>query len=189
MCMPLLAAAGASAAAASSAALMIQGVSAAASAVGAIASAQKQNQAYAQNAQSAKDAYFLKTKQANLRIRQEAEQASMQKQDADLRAMKAQSSANAAAASAGVQGADVERLINDFERSEGMLTSRIDQRLEGMQAQNEMDKLAFQSEAQNRINSMQPVSFAETLFKTVEPLAGFAIDYADTKARWADLEN
>ena len=190
MCVPLLAGAlGASAAAASTAALTIQGISAAASAVGAIASAKKQNDAVAANARSAKDAYFLKTKQANLRIRQEQEQATMQKQDADLRAMKAQSSASAAAAGAGVQGADVDRLINDFERSEGVLSSRIDQRLDGMQAQNEMDKLAFQSEAQNRINSMQPVGFAETLFKVVEPIAGFGIDYADTKARWADLEN
>ena len=45
---------------------------------------------------------------------------------------------------------------------EGVLTDRISQRLEGMQQQNEMDKLAFQSEANNRINSMQPQSFAET---------------------------
>ena len=54
--------------------------------------------------------------------------------------------------------------------------------------QNEMDKLAFQSEANNRINSMQPQSFAETLFNVVEPLAGFGLDYYDTQSRMADLE-
>ena len=50
-----------------------------------------------------------------------------------------------------------------------------------------MDKLAFQSEAQNRINSMQPESFAETLFNVVEPVAGFGIDYYDTQARLASV--
>ena len=83
----------------------------------------------------------------------------------------------------------MDRLLNDFERSEGVLADRIEQRLEGMQQQAEMNKLGFQSEAQNRINSMQPIGFAETLFNVVEPIAGFAVNYADTTARYADLEN
>jgi len=183
------AAAAGTAAAASSATLAIQGISAGAKAIGAIGAAQAQNRAYVQNAQAAKDTYFIKSKQANLRILQEQTQASQQKMDADLKAMRSQSTASAAAAASGVQGVDVDRLINDFERSEGVLADRINQRLEGMQAQNEMQKLAFQSEAQNRINSMQPANFAETLFNVVEPIAGFGIDYMSEKARLADLEN
>lgn len=191
MCEPttLLTAAGMSAQTASTASLAIKGISAMASVAGTIDQANKQNEAVARNAAAAKDAYFMKTKQANLRIRQEQIQASQQKRDADLKAMRSQSTASAAAAGAGVQGVDVERLINDFERSEGLLASRVDQRLEGMQAQNQVEQLAFQSEALNRINSMQPVGFAETLFKVVEPLAGFGIDYMETKSRYADLEN
>ena len=175
--------------AASSSALAIQGISAAASGVGALAGAAAQNKAAAQNAQSAKDAYFLKTKQANLNIMQEQTQASQQKRDGDLKAMKAQGTAMAAAGGSGVQGVNIGQLLNDFERSEGVLTDRISQRLESMQSQNEMQKLAFQSEAMNRINSMQPQGFAETLFNVAEPLAGFGIDYYDTQARLADLEN
>ena len=57
-----------------------------------------------------------------------------------------------------------------------------------MQAQNEMNKLAYQTEAQNRINSMQPVGFAETLFNVVEPIAGFGLDYMDETNRLASLE-
>lgn len=182
-------AAAGTAAAASSATLAIQGISAGAKVLGAVGAAQAKNKAAAQNAQAAKDAYFIKSKQANLRILQEQTQASQQKQDADLKAMRSQSTASAAAAGSGVQGVDVDRLINDFERSEGVLADRINQRLEGMQAQNEMQKLAFQSEAQNRINSMQPANFAETLFNVVEPIAGFGIDYMSEKARLADLEN
>jgi len=173
------------AAAASSSALAIQGLTAGAKAVGALAGVAAQNKAAAQNAQSAKDAYFLKSKQSNLRILQEQTQASMQKQDADLKALKSQGTAMAAAGGAGVQGANVDQLINDFERSEGVMASRISQKLEAMQAQNEVNKLGYQTEAQNRINSMQPVGFAETLFKVAEPIAGFGLDYYDSKSRLA----
>jgi len=174
--------------AASTMATGMTALSAGASSVSALAGAAAQNKAANQNAQSAKDAYFLKTKQANLNIMQEQTQASQQKRDGDLKAMKAQGTAMAAAGGSGVQGVNIGQLLNDFERSEGVLTDRISQRLEGMQSQNEMQKLAFQSEAQNRINSMQPQGFAETLFNVAEPLAGFGIDYYDTQARLADLE-
>lgn len=173
------------AAAASSSALAIQGLTAGAKAVGALAGVAAQNKAAAQNAQSAKDAYFLKSKQSNLRILQEQTQASMQKQDADLKALKSQGTAMAAAGGAGVQGANIDQLINDFERSEGVMADRISQKLESMQAQNEVNKLGYQTEAQNRINSMQPVGFAETLFKVAEPIAGFGLDYYDSKSRLA----
>ena len=197
MCAPLLAAmgVGGTAAAAGTAAamsqsmLMIKGISTAASVAGNFAAANARNQQVAANAAAAKDAYFIKSKQQNLRLLQEQNQATEQKMDADLKAMKAQSTASAAAAASGVQGVDVDRLINDFERSEGVLTGRIQARLEGMQAQNEMDKLAFQSEAQNRINSLQPVGWAETLFKVAEPIAGFGLDYYDEKSRLASLED
>ena len=176
------------AAAVSSSALAIQGITAGAKVFGALGAANAQNKAAAQNARSAKDAYFLKSKQSNLRILQEQNQASMQKQDADLKAMKAQGTAIAAAGGSGVQGVNVDQLINDFERSEGVLSDRISNQLEGMQSQNEMQKLAFQSEAQNRINSMQPQGFAETLFNVVEPIAGFGLDYYDNANRLASLE-
>ena len=173
--------------AASTMATGMTALSAGASATSALAGAAAQNKAAQQNAQSAKDAYFLKTKQANLNIMQEQTQASQRKRDGDLKAMKAQGTAMAAAGGSGVQGVNIGQLLNDFERSEGVLTDRISQRLEGMQSQNEMQKLAFQSEAQNRINSMQPQGFAETLFNVAEPLAGFGIDYYDTQARLADI--
>jgi hypothetical protein len=191
MCPPLIAAlapAAGAAGAASGMSLAIQGISAIGSAVSTISAANKQNEAVAQNAQSAKDAYFMKTRQANLRVLQEQNKASEMKQDADLKALKSQGTAIAAAAGGGVQGANVDQLINDFERSEGVLSARTDSQLKGMQAQNEMEKLAFQSEATNRINSMQPVGFAETLFKVAAPIAGFGIDYYDTKARYASID-
>ena len=112
----------------------------------------------------------------------------MQKQDADLKALKAQGTAIAAAAGAGVQGRNVDELVNDFERSEGVLASRIDQKLEDNIAQSEMTKLAFQSEANSRIRSMQPVGMAEQMFGLIEPIAGFGLDYMDSKSRLASVE-
>ena len=134
-------------------------------------------------AKATKDAYFIKSKQSNLRLLQEQNKASEIKQDADLKAMKAQGTALAVAGGSGVQGRNVDQLINDFERSEGVMTARVDSQLRGMQAQNEMDKLAFQSEAQNRINSNPPPSFAESLFAVAEPLANYKLDMDEKNAQ------
>ena len=134
-------------------------------------------------AKASKDAYFIKTKQSNLRLLQEQNKASEIKQDADLKSLKAQGTALAVAAGSGVQGRNVDQLINDFERSEGVMTARVDSQLRGMQAQNEMDKLAFQSEAQNRINSNPPPSFAESLFAVAEPLANYKLDMDEKNAQ------
>jgi hypothetical protein len=170
------------------ASLAISGAQAVAGAAANQDKANKHNAAVAQNNQSALDAYYLKSKQTNLREQQQLREASMQKQDADLKAMRAQGSALAAAGGAGVEGNNVAQLIEDFERSEGILTSRIDQKLEDTLQQNEMNKLGFQSEANNRINSMQPIGMSEQIFGIIEPLAGFGLDYFDTKSRLADVE-
>ena len=134
-------------------------------------------------ARASKDAYFMKSKQANLRLLQEQNKASESKQDADLKSLKAQGTALAVAGDSGVQGNNVSQLINDFERSEGVLTARVDRQLEGMQQQNEMDKLAFQSEAQNRINANPPPSFAESLFKVAAVAGGGYLDSQESKAQ------
>ena len=170
------------------ASLAISGAQAVAGAAANQDKANKHNAAVAQNNQSALDAYYLKSKQTNLREQQQLREASMQKQDADLKATKAQATALVAAAGAGVKGSNVAQLIEDFERSEGILTSRIDQKLEDTLQQNEMNKLGFQSEANNRINSMQPIGMSEQIFGIIEPLAGFGLDYFDTKSRLADVE-
>ena len=190
MCVPALAALAtpATAAAIATTALVIQGVSAVGQAAAAVDVAKKQNQAVVNNTRSAKDAYFLKTKQSNLRLRQEQSQALNQQMDADIKRQKAQATALAAAAGAGVQGVNVDQLINDFERSEGIYNSRVDERLEQLAAQTEMQNLGYQSEAISRINSQQPVGYAETLFGVAAPLADFGLSYFDTTARYADLD-
>lgn len=168
--------------------LAIQGATAAAGAAASIEKTNAQNQKYVDNTAASKDAYFLKTKQANLRVIQEQTQASQKSQDADLKAQRSQGTAIAAAAGAGVQGTNVAQLIDDFERSEGMMNDRITQNLENTQAQNEINKLGFQSEAINRINSVQPVGFAEAMFGVIEPLAEFGVEYAGYKADQKAIE-
>tara|TARA_B100000768_G_scaffold135698_1_gene126579 strand:+ start:458 stop:985 length:528 start_codon:yes stop_codon:yes gene_type:complete len=152
--------------------------------VGGVIMEQRKKEENAQRiAQESKDAYFMKSKQANLRVLQEQNKASETKQDADLKAMKSQGTALAVAGGSGVQGNNVSQLINDFERSEGVLTARVDRQLEGIQQQNEMDKLAFQSEAQSRINANPPPSFAESLFKVAGVAVGGALDYQEATAQ------
>jgi len=190
MCEPVSLAAitGMSASAASTTALAIQGVTAVAGIGNAIQGAKNQNAAAQANAQSAQDAYLLKSKQSALRLRQEQVQASQARQDADLKTLKAQGSAMASAGGAGVQGINVDQLLKDFEASEGLMSSRIEQRLGGLQQQAQIDALGFQSEAQSRINSMQPQSLTETLFNVLTPIAGFGVEMADYQGKKAALE-
>ena len=190
MCEPvsLAAVTGMSAQAAATTALAIQGVTAVAGVGSAIQSAKNQNAAAQANAQSALDAYYLKSTQNSLRLRQEQIQASQAKQDADMKTLRAQGSVTASAGGAGVQGINVDQLLKDFEASEGLMTSRIDQRVEGLQQQAAMDQLGFQTEAQRRINQMQPQGMTETLFNVLTPIAGFGVDFADHKGKMAALE-
>jgi len=175
--------------AASGASLAISGASAAVTAASALAGANAQNRAAAQNSQSALDAYFLKTQQSNLRMRQEATQTATQQRDNQLKTMQAKGTAIAAAAGAGVSGVNVDQLMNDFERSEGMLASRMDRKLSDVAAQNQANQLAFQSEAVGRMNSVQGANPLLTLASVATPLASFGIDYYDTKARYAAIDN
>lgn len=190
MCEPvsLAAVTGMSAQAAATTALAIQGVTAVAGVGSAMQSAKNQNAAAQANAQSALDAYYLKSTQNSLRLRQEQIQASQAKQDADMKTLRAQGSVTASAGGAGVQGINVDQLLKDFEASEGLMTSRIDQRVEGLQQQAAMDQLGFQTEAQRRINQMQPQGMTETLFNVLTPIAGFGVDFAEHKGKMAALE-
>jgi len=156
--------------------MVVKGVTAVAGAAASVEKTNNKNQQYSDNVAASKDAYFLKTKQANLRVIQDQTQASQKLQDADLKAIQSQGTAIAAAGGAGVQGVNVDQLINDFERSEGVLADRTMQKLENIQAQNEITKLSYQSEAINRINSIQPVGYAEAMAGVIEPLGSFAID-------------
>ena len=185
MCVPIL---GLTAAQAATAALAITAVATVAKAANVVYQAKQQNEAAQENLQSATDSYFLKTTINYNRYRQEQRQAAQLKDDADLKSLKAQSTALAAAAGANVQGPNVEQLINDFERSEGVYNSRVDTRLEDIQRQIELNNLGFQTEAINRINSVQPVSYAEQIFGVADAVGDFGISYFDTQARFASID-
>lgn len=152
----------------------------------AIASAKVQQDKYDANAKSAKDAYIIKTRQQNLQTAQKQTEASQKKQDADLKAMKSQGTAIAVAGGAGVKGNNIAALINDFERSEGIITSRIDQKLNDVQYQAEMQKLAYQSEAQSRINSVSKPSALGTALNVGTIVAG---SYMDANAEQSRIDN
>lgn len=165
------------------ASLAINGVTAVAQAAGAVQSANAKNKAAVKNKELATDAYLLKMRQTNQRIYERGVQTSQKQDEANLKSQKAQSRALAVAAGAGVQGKNVQELVNDFERAEGIYTDRLSANLEGETRQAQLNKLAFQSEALGRINQVQPVGFAETLFAATEPLASFGLEYADYKSR------
>lgn len=181
MCFPALAAITAQQAAVAS--LAITGATAVMSAAGAVQASKARNAAAVKNKEIATDAYLLKMRQENQRIYELSVQQSQKLDDANQKVLKAKSKGLAVAASAGVQGKNVQELLNDFERSEGIYTSRLDQQIEGATRQSQLNKLAYQSEALGRINGMQPVSGLATFAAAVEPLASFGLEYAGYKDR------
>lgn len=181
MCVPALAAITAQQAAVAS--LAISGATAVMSAAGAVQSAKAKNKAAVKNKELATDAYLLKMRQQNQKNYELGVQASQKQDQANLKSQRAQARANAIAAGAGVQGKNVAELVNDFERSEAVYNDRLNAQVEGNLRQGQLNKLAFQNEALGRINQVQPVGFAETLFAATEPLASFGLEYADYKSR------
>lgn len=135
--------------------LAISGASAAASVGSAIMGANSQNAAFKQNNRAAIDAYITKTAAQNLRIRQEGEAAFQKKEDAQLKTLRSQGTARAAAGAGGVQGKSVDALLADYSRSEGVFRDRVAQQLEANTDAVRFDMEGFRSESESRINSMQ----------------------------------
>lgn len=170
------------------ASLAISGVTAVAQAAGTVQAAKAKNKAAVKNKELATDAYLLKMRQQNQKNYELGVQASQKQDQANLKTQRAKARANAIAAGAGVQGKNVADLVNDFERAEGVYNDRLNAQVEGATRQGQLNKLAYQNEALGRINSMQPVGFAETFFRAVEPLASFGLEYADYSTRLQQAE-
>lgn len=155
----------------------------AASAVGGVASAVMgagaQNEQSAANSRAALDAYFLKTAQTNSRIRQEGVTAAQKKEDAASKAARSAGTAVAAAASGNVQGKSVQRLLEDYQRSEAIFADRTDQQLEATTAQLRGTMKGAQAEANQRIQSVPPAGM-ENIFGAALSGAGKLIGAADT---------
>ena len=132
------------------------GVSAAAGLATSVMQTQAQNEQSAQNARSAKDAYILKTAALNSRIRQEGISAQQKQEDARLKAKRSQGTAKAAAASGGVKGQSVDRLLNDFSRSEAVFKDRVNEQLDATTASIRFDQQGLQSQANQRIAAVPP---------------------------------
>lgn len=171
------------------ASLAISGATAAAQSAAAIQTAKARNAAAVKNKEIATDAYLLKMRQENQRMYELSIQKNQKLDDAGRKTQKAKSKALAVAASAGVQGKNIQDLLNDFERSEGIYTTRLDQQIEGQTRQSQLNKLAYQSEALGRINNVQPVSALATFANAVEPLASFGLEYAGYQDRLANIDS
>jgi copper homeostasis protein CutC len=167
--------------------LAISGVSAIAQSAAAVDSANKQNAAVEQNSVLANDAYLLKMRQENQRLYEVGLQKQQKEDEANMKSLKASSKALAVAAGAGVQGKNVDELIANFDRAEGVYTQRLDQQYEAAARQSDVNKLAYQNEALGRINSMQPVSASEVFAAGIQPLANFGLEYANYKDRLANV--
>lgn len=136
--------------------LVVAATSAAAGIATTVMAANQKAKQAAATEKSAKEAYILKTAANNQRIRQEGIAASQKKEDAAIKTERSKATATAAAAAGGVSGTSVQLLLQDFERSEGVMRDRVEEQLDADTATIRFDSLSFKSEADSRINSIQP---------------------------------
>lgn len=135
---------------------IIAGVSAVAGLALSVKQMSDQNARSAENANNSREAYFLKASQINSRIRQEGVAASQKKEDARLKTLRSQGAAKAAAGAGNVKGVSVDKLLADYERSEGTFRDRTDEQLEATSQALRFDQVGAQREADQRIASVPP---------------------------------
>ncbi|WP_339771426.1 hypothetical protein [uncultured Pseudosulfitobacter sp.] len=141
----------------------------------------RQGELYEQNGQAAKDAYFLETHLTNKKLMDERKATSQKKQDNSIKRMKASATALTAAATGGVQGGSVSQVLDDYKRSEGVVSDRLDQSLESAESQSVYNMMGSQAKAQARINSI-PLPDNSNIYASVIRGAGSVMgEFSDFK--------
>lgn len=129
----------------------------------------KQRKAYEEyqklQAQATLTNYLYQTKALNNRYAEEKEASAVQQQQIYLQNLQAKATAQASAASAGVEGISIENLFKGYDRATAMskYTAEKNLRMRGLQYDDEMDSLRIN--AINSINLQQPYTsnFGATL--------------------------
>lgn len=159
--------------------LAISAASAVAGVAGAVGEYREGARRHEENAQSARDAYILETHLTNKRLLQERQASSQKKADNSIKRMQAEATGLVAAASGGVQGRSVEQVLDDFRRSEGVVSDRIDQSQEAREDQAVFDMQGSAAKARSRVNSVPMPSLSGVYTATVRGVGSLANGYSD----------
>ena len=157
-----------------------------------VMSAKSQSNAYAQyqvnQTQSALSNYIQQSKQINLRYTQEQEANAEEREQIRLENMKNKATAQASAASSGIEGISIDNLFAGYDRATAVsnYTHARNLQMLGLEYNNQLD--TYRMQALNTIYSMQPYTGARPATTLLSGIGGLMTTWSDTKLRERQLD-
>lgn len=152
-------------------------------------SANQQAKAYSNyqtlTSQAALNNYIQQSKQINLRYAQEQEANSEEKQQIRIENMKAKATAQASAATSGIEGLSIDNLFAGYDRATAVsdYTHARNLQMLGLEYNNQLD--TYRNQALSSIYSMQPYSGASAGSTLLSGIGGLMTTYANNKEQQA----
>lgn len=135
--------------------------------------------------QSALNNYIQQSKQINLRYTQEQEANAEEKEQIRLENMKAKATAQASAASSGIEGLSIDNLFAGYDRATAVsnYTHARNLQMLGLEYNNQLD--TYRIQAINSINAIQPYSGTSPATTLLSGIGGLMTTYANNKEQQA----
>lgn len=152
----------------------------------------QQAQAYsdyqASQSQAALNNYIQQSKQLNLRYTQEQEADAEQREQIRIENMKNKATAQASAASSGIEGITIDNLFAGYERATAVSNYTHAKNLEmlGLEYNNQLD--TYRIQALNSINTMQQYNGASTASTLLSGVGGLFSSYSNYQMKKDQLE-
>lgn len=152
----------------------------------------QQTQAYSSyqqlQTQAALNNYIQQSKQLNLRYTQEQEADVEEREQIRIENMKTKATAQASAASSGVEGITIDNLFAGYERATAVsnYTHARNLQMLGLEYNNQLD--AYRVQAINAINTQQQYTGASTASTLLSGVGGLFSSYASNKMKQEQLQ-
>lgn len=152
----------------------------------------QQTQAYSSyqqlQTQAALNNYIQQSKQLNLRYTQEQEADAEEREQIRIENMKTKATAQASAASSGVEGITIDNLFAGYERATAVsnYTHARNLQMLGLEYNNQLD--AYRVQAINAINTQQQYTGASTASTLLSGVGGLFSSYASNKMKQEQLQ-
>ena len=159
---------------------------------GSVYSSMQQEKAYnnyqSLQAQAALNNYIQQSKQINLRYAQEQEANAEEKEQIRIENMKAKATAQASAATSGVEGLTIDNLFAGYDRATAVsnYTHAKNLQMLGLEYSNQLD--AYRIQAINSINTMQQYTGASPMSTLLSGVGGMMSSYAGYKLQRDKIE-
>ena len=154
--------------------------------------AKQQSSAYANyqtlQTQAALNNYIQQSKQINLRYTQEQEANAEERQQIQIENMKTKATAQASAATSGIEGLSIDNLFAGYDRATAVsdYTHARNLQMLGLEYNNQLD--TYRNQALSSIYSMQPYTGASAGSTLLSGIGGLMTTYSNNKMQQAQMK-